>query len=715
MENDEQIGITPEKALEELPENAQVEEVEEIETPKGEGIDYEYSDMDNIPKQEDEEVKEELGELDEEDEGEFDYSDIEFDSRGVPVLNSKDLENICYYATFVRFKKEDLLMQIQSLYADIDNYLKYHETPEEERDPDLKDMYTPEAFESTKKTLASFQRDARSKDIEELENMNVSQVIENTNVMQLWITSLFMNHIVEKDNVFDNEISLMENFASNNYYSLFLKEVIHMIEKKTANENELKRYFEPDFYTSLLNKFSYYYRTIFYHLGTARFMYRLGAQTNRIQDSINSIIPEFYHKCTRYAFIHDEKVKERFRDIFQSDSEVPLTDADIEQRLMQVRSILEKDQMYYELNNYMDDEKLLEKSGELINRIYDLSEKFTKDFPNKASFINLLTRICNDLSDFVQTIFKKFKVENIEELTSYIIEECKKYEEPPEDKKKDLEKLEREVDEQFDATDRDQKEVENARDEIEKFTQEQKEKSDLPQGKRDKFTPNNYPYLEMARYTLNLLRDIVDYIENPDNLKKANILIMQLVYNFINNVVYSVIDSHGFYRKGRRDFIYQMIDLDKPISELNPEEIIKENKENPMSPFAIQYQEELLGVFLEELSTAITVTEVCKTSDDMMSDLYMYYNTHEHQKEEESIRAINLCYKKNNVMSVRYMNMKSMLKIYNLVLDFVEKIISEDNNIAKYESEIWEKEKQQAEYLQQQRNKRKPRSKRKHK
>lgn len=709
---DEQIGITPEKALEELPENAQVEEVTEIEAPKGEGIDYEYSDMDNIPKQE-EEIKEDLGCIDEEDEGEFDYSDIEFDSRGVPVLNAKDLENICYYATFVGFKKEELLMQIQSLYSDIDAYFKYHETPKEERDADLKDMYSPEAFESTKKTLASFQRDARSKDIDELENMNVSQVIENTNVVQLWITSLFLNHIMEKDNVFNHEISIMENFASNNYYSIFLKEVIQMIEKKSINNTELKRYFETDFYTSLLNKFSYYYRTIFYHLGASRFMYRLGAQTNRIQDSINSIIPEFYHKCTRYAFIHDEKVKERFKEIFQSDSETPLTESDIDQRLMQVRSILEKDQLYYELNNYMDDENLLAKSGELVNRIYDISEKFTKDFPNKTSFINLLTRVCNDLSDYVQTIFKKFKVENIEELTNYIVEECKKYEEPPEEKKKDLEKLEREVDEQFDATDRDRKEVENAGSEIEKFAKEQREKSDLPQGKRDKFTPANYPYLETARYTLNLLRDIVDYIENPNNLKKSNILVMQLVYNYINNIVYSVIDNHGFYRKGRRDFIYNMIDLDKPIVDLNPEEIIKENKESESQMFGIHYQEELLGVFLEELSTAITVTEVCKTSDDMMSDLYMYYNTHEHQKEDETIRAINLCYKKNNVMSVRYMNMKSMLKIYNLVLDFVERIISDDNDIAKFESQIWEKEKQQAEYLQQQRNKRKPRSKRK--
>ena len=687
------IGVSEERKLEEL-ESSDGEKVEDVELKTEDGEAYEYSDADNNPdpiaksKEEDIPSEESLLE-DNEEEGEFDYSDIEFDERGVPVLNSKDLENICYYSSFVGMDKKQMLEHIKTLYADLDQYFRYKELPEEERDESLKEMYSDESFEATKKTLATFQREARSKTLKELEEMNVTQVIENANVTQLWLTSLYLNHISkENDTIFPKDLSLEEILRKNNYYSIFLKEVDNLIDvKKQNNQNIIKRLFDLDFYSSIIGKFSAYFKTIFFHVGFSRVMYKVGAHTNKIQDSINSIIPEYYHRFTRYAFIHDEKFKERYKKLVDTDSETPLTEKELDEKVLQVKEILEKDQLYYELMNYTDDDNIIEKSCNLINRIHDISEKFTTNFKNKDKFLELLQRVCGYLTEYVNSVYKKYKVNNLEELGKFIVTECNKYEEPP---AKTMEKLEKDVDKQLgDNDNRDEKlKVENAMDEINKFADEQNNEENKSQGERDKFTPFNYPFLESVKYALGLLKDLVEYIQSPTNLKKANVVVIQFVFNFFNHIVYSVLDSYGLERRGKKDFFLRFIDLTKPINELNNEEIVKKNKEEPSQGFTSSYQDELIGVMMEELSTAITITEVCHNNEDMMADIFDYYNTKEHENEKDTIRIISLTYQKNNVIDIRHENTKTLLSIYNKTLDLIEELISDDNKIDIFYKEI---------------------------
>lgn len=708
--NEELIGVNTEgRDIEPLElSEEEKEKVPEIELKTEDEEKYEYSEVDGTPDPDAKNLNEaenQYLEEDQEDDEEIDFSDIEFDSRGVPVLNSKDLDNICYYSTFVGMKKEMMLMNIKNIYADLDAYFKYWDLPEEERDESFKELYSKENFDATIKTLAKFQREARSKDLKELEKMNLSQVIENTNVTQLWLTSLFINHAVESQDVkvIDPEKSFEENLANNNYFSLFLKEVANSISKKTSDKKkEGKRIFELDFYSSILNKFASYYRTIFYHVGFTRLKYRVGAHTNKIQESINHIIPEYYHRLTRIALDLNPEVKENVRNLFDMGRETPLTDKEFDEKILQVKDILEKDQLYYELLNHPDEDNVKNKICNMILRIYDLSKKLAKGFRNKETFINLLKRICEYLDSYIQDIYKKYNVENLDQLTEYIIEECKKYEEPPE---KTVEDMKEDVNEQFGENLNEKEKVENAIEEIDKYEEEISDETNKSQGERDKFTPNNYPFLESVRYSVNILKDFVEYINDPSDLKKANVLLIQLVYNYLNNIIYSVLDSHGFYRRGSNNFILQFIDTRKPVKELDYNTILKETKDNMISPLSVAYQDELVGVFLEELTTAISISEVCKTSDDMMNDLYEYYDTKEYEDEKNIIRIIELCYKKNNIIDIRYQNAKSIIEIYNLILDFIESLISDDNHIKEYSNEIESLLKQQEEYRQRRRNK----------
>ena len=411
---------------------------------------------------------------------------------------------------------------------------------------------------------------------------------------------------------------------------------------------------------------------------------------------------------TRIALDLNQEVKENVKNLFNVGRETPLTDAEFDEKILQVKDILEKDQVYYELLNYPDEDNLKEKICNMVLKIYKLSKKLTLDFKNKNIFIELLKRICEYLDSYVQDIYKKYNVKNLDQLAEYIIEECKKYEEPPE---KTVEDMKKNVNEQFGENLNEKEKIENASSEIDKYEEETSAESNKSQGERDKFSPQNYPFLESVKYSLNILKDFVEYINDPSDLKKANVLLIQFIYSYLNNIIYSILDSHGFYRRGRSNFILQYIDLQKPIKELNYDEILKETKDNMINSLSVAYQDELVGVFLEELTTAISISEVCKTSDDMMNDLYDYYDTKEYEDEKNVIRIIELCYKKNNIIDIRYQNTKSIVEIYDAILDFIEKLISNDNHLKEYSEEIENLMRQQEEYRNRKRNKKLKRKK----
>ena len=675
--------------------------------PDDEGEVAEYEDLSE--PQNEENNSEDLEKL-EEDEGIFDLSACELDARGVPVLSAKDLDNITYYSSFVGMPPEQMMTNIKNLYKEINDYFEYMSLPEDQRDPSLAYIYNEDNFKSTIEVLGKFQLEARSQNLNELDTASFTSMIENANVSQLFLTSLCVNNIFNKENnndILDSDLSLGDNLKNENYYTIFVKELKNRIDKSdilTKPDKLLSN--EP--YDKNIKKFNEIYQLMFNHIGN-RYAYNANSQTNKILDSIFNIVIEYWNRITRYAYMNDPEYRVAYSKMIAKEVNVPDEKLDefISDKMQRIEEILKKDLLYYSLKNHSDENKLIAKSIVLSKRMYNLAEKITDEFSNKEFFIGYLKENCISLDKFLNLVYEKYGIElkkevvdienalqeenneektNINEneksplsqLEEIISSEIRKYEIAPDKKTNfDLEEIERSVDGA--PTNK----VEDASSEFEKYQKMQEEKAG-PQAKRDKYSARNYPFLESAKFATGSLKNIVSYVSNSDKINYAMQLLNELIANYITTEIYKVLDQSGIMRRDHSDFLVSNIDLKTPIKDLDEKVFDESRRNNPYKSITSKYQTDICGSYLDELSACITVTETCADSDEMLKDICLYYGVNESSVSSfEQIRSLDLFYRHNNINQIRYTVFDTILSIYDKMITDIDIMTAQGNDVLK--------------------------------
>ena len=197
------------------------------------------------------------------------------------------------------------------------------------------------------------------------------------------------------------------------------------------------------------------------------------------------------------------------------------------------------------------------------------------------------------------------------------------------------------------------------------------------------------------------------FIKDSSNPKQAYPLIISLLHFYIVSNIYSCLHEDFYSVMYSKDITNLSVDMDKPIKDMYSDESIKEIAKNYSGHHITgKFKEILVGHLLNDISTCMAFTEFSSNSDEYMDNVYKYYNTDDNMLPELEIMPVVQMYQKNNVTSLRYYNFKEVVKVLNSSLDKFDSI---------FDKEAYENIKKHDKTIEQNKLKKKTRSKRKKK
>ena len=609
----------------------------------------------------------------------IDYSKVEFDSNGIPVITIEDIKNFSIF-DFMGIPREMLATQIQMMYQTLLEFVENQKLSDDNPD---KVVYTEQQIkeiQEAKDFLARIQLKSRDKE-EIIRSNRIHQASEQGIIFNIFTVALFKNYILENKDLFSKDLSIFDNLKQENYTSIFLK--MMKLDFDDYKLDILDYITEPYRITNIADKYNSIFKRVFFYLSNF-FRYKAASHTEKTINTLSSSLIDKFYDAFAVSIVHNEDLQKKFIDkVFKSKD--PNKELSEDEKIESIRNQLEKNKAYQEFMNYTNKDEVLNKMYSIANKVFENIEKLTSDFKLKKDFINHLIILEKELTEKMNSIMNNYKIEikpedeNLlfEKFATTIIENVKKYDDPPKDETSLLSE--------------DRKSVQITDEEsLEEMYKNYID--DNAQAIRDDYTVKHYPVLEKVKLYKNLSEAIAYYLSDTTNKDYAYKLIVTLVHYIVQDLSFKTLYKNFIMRMYDQSYTNLMIPLETRIEDIlsNQETMSAIKNSYSANSLGSKFKELLTGNLLYDMASCTSISEFSDTSDDYMDNMYKFYNALKEPRIEMKIMALCYMFDHNRLDTVRY-------KILDLSLDLLLKTLDSFDSI--YDENAYHKKEMEKEKL----------------